>query len=87
MTFANLLDGFNFLHFQERPLLHYNYSDWVYHFLGAEITILIKFIKDELLAMSYSISSHHKMDKDNLGGNEMTLYNWKMKEPQYIWKN
>ena len=39
------------------------------------------------LARSYSISSHHKMDKDNLGGNGMTLYNWKMKEPQYIWKN
>ena len=73
--------------FQERPLLHYNYSDWVYHFLGVEITILIKFIQDELLARSYSISSHHKMDKDNLGGNGMTLSNWKMKEPQYIWKN
>ena len=87
MAFANLLDSFNFLHFQERPLLHYNYSDWLYHFLGVEITILIKFIQDELLARSYSISSHHKMDKDNLGGNGMTLSNWKMKEPQYIWKN
>ena len=49
MAFANLLDGFNLLHFQERPLLHYNYSDWVYHFLGAEITILLKFIQVELL--------------------------------------
>jgi hypothetical protein len=38
---------------------------------------------------TYSISSHHKMDKakNPLGGNGMTLSNRKMKEPQYIWKN